>query len=58
MSKYIVLVDAVYARYADNIDEAKKYAQEAIEDGCEEASIYEKKVIAGIVKPKVEFKEV
>jgi len=58
MDKYLMITNDGLAKYCKDMAEAKKEATGIIEAGCEEVYIYEKKIAAGVIKPKVEFKEV
>jgi len=55
---YIVVAEQRVHINVKTMDDAKKVAKQLLEDGFEEACIYELKSIASIEKPKVEFKEV
>ena len=58
MDKYMIIIDNGLPIGFNNIVEAKCKCEKAIEAGCNKATIYEKKFVASVVKPKVEFKEV
>ena len=58
MDKYLVIVEDGFAIGCTELKDAKDECQKAIEAGVEEVFIYERKLVASQVKPKVEFKEV
>jgi hypothetical protein len=58
MNKYIITTEDGNAIFASTMDKAKELASLAAISENREAYIYELKLTAGIVKPKVEFKEV
>ena len=58
MDKYLVIVEDGFAIGCTELKDAKDECQKAIEAGVEEVFIYERKLVASQIKPKVEFKEV
>ena len=58
MNKYLLFTEEGLARYCESLEETKSEATKAIESGCKEVFVYEKKFVASVVKPKVEFKEI
>jgi len=58
VNKYLIITDNGFATYSKGIKEAKEEAARRIEEGLETAYIYEKKLIVGVTKPEIEFKEV
>jgi len=58
VNKYLVITDNGFATYSKGIKEAKEEATRRIKEGLETAYIYEKKLIVGVTKPEIEFKEV
>jgi hypothetical protein len=58
VNKYLVITNNGFATYSKDIKEAKEEATRRIEEGLETAYIYEKKLVVGVTKPEIEFKEV